>query len=74
MAAEQTDISNSNGQQPKVLKRENKCAMTKDAQLNALVMLHLKITFSDEERPTVLSFVPVTMTFSFPAPASLTLN
>lgn len=48
--------------------------MTKDAQLNALVILHLKMTFSDKEWPTVLSFVAVTMTFSFPSPVLLTLN
>lgn len=37
-----------------------------------LVMLHLKMTFI--EWPTVLSFVLLTMTFSFPLPVSLTLN
>lgn len=35
-------------------------------------MLHLKMTFI--EWPTVLSFVLLTMTSSFPLPVSLTLN
>ena len=38
------------------------CALTMDVQLNASVTLHLKITFIDKKWPTVLSFVPVTMT------------